>query len=193
MDQFKREIEKRLKRLGGKPETVVVVGYSQKYALVVHERTDLKHAPGKMAKYLEGPARRYRREIQGIIRRGYKDGDKPDAVMLRAGWFLQRVSQEVVPIDTSALKASAFTALEEEADGKAAEAYSQSEALRLSRLNARSKTRLRQSVARREKKLVSQRLAKTKRWEAREARRLERIQRSQARVGGRISGRRRLG
>lgn len=45
----------------------VRVGYTQAYAIYVHERQDLRHAKGKSAKYLEGPARQYRQEIVDIV------------------------------------------------------------------------------------------------------------------------------
>jgi hypothetical protein len=38
--------------------TDVIVYYTASYAVYVHERTDLQHAPGKQAKFLEGPARK---------------------------------------------------------------------------------------------------------------------------------------
>lgn len=40
-------------------DTKVFVGFSADYAIFVHEMTHLKHAPGKQAKFLEGPAREY--------------------------------------------------------------------------------------------------------------------------------------
>lgn len=48
--------------------TDVVVFYTAHYAVYVHERTDLKHAEGKQAKYLEGPAREHRDELLKVIR-----------------------------------------------------------------------------------------------------------------------------
>lgn len=45
----------------------VVVGYTQEYAIHVHENLEARHAPGKIAKYLEVPARRYRKQLQQII------------------------------------------------------------------------------------------------------------------------------
>jgi hypothetical protein len=43
--------------------TDVVVGYTAEYAVYVHERTELRHAPGKQAKFLEGPGREHRKDI----------------------------------------------------------------------------------------------------------------------------------
>jgi hypothetical protein len=47
--------------------TEVVVYYTASYAVWVHERTDLKHKPGKEAKFLEKPAREKRAEILALI------------------------------------------------------------------------------------------------------------------------------
>lgn len=121
-DKLRQELKKRQ----GKPEIVVVVGYSQSYAFEVHERTDIPHKPGKQAKYLEGPARSSEAEIRAMI------DAAPDLAtgLLRAGLLLQRLSQEVVPIDTGALKASAYTAFQEEAEAAAMTAKSRADALR---------------------------------------------------------------
>jgi hypothetical protein len=45
------------RKIGNGWGTEVTVSYSAAYAIYVHERTDLKHKPGKRAKFLEGPAR----------------------------------------------------------------------------------------------------------------------------------------
>lgn len=51
-------------------DTTVVVYYTQAYAVYVHERTDLRHKPGKQAKFLEEPARTHRNDILKIIAGG---------------------------------------------------------------------------------------------------------------------------
>lgn len=53
--------------LGSGWMTAVVVFYTASYAVYVHERTELRHAPGKKAKFLEEPARRYMSIILRII------------------------------------------------------------------------------------------------------------------------------
>jgi len=45
----------------------VTVGYTASYALFVHENLNMRHKPGKEAKFLEGPLRKHRREIDQII------------------------------------------------------------------------------------------------------------------------------
>jgi len=47
--------------------TEIRVGYTQNYAIFVHEDLEARHAPGKIAKYLERPARENKDEIRRII------------------------------------------------------------------------------------------------------------------------------
>ena len=44
-----------------------VVTYSQHYAIYVHENLMAMHAPGKQAKFLEGPAQQDRELLQQIV------------------------------------------------------------------------------------------------------------------------------
>lgn len=48
-------------------DITVWVVYTAVYAIYVHERVELSHAPGKQAKFLEEPARQYRDEILALI------------------------------------------------------------------------------------------------------------------------------
>jgi len=48
-------------------DTDAIVFYTASYAVYVHERTDLQHAIGKQAKFLEGPAREHRAELLKVI------------------------------------------------------------------------------------------------------------------------------
>lgn len=90
----------------------VIVGYTQRYALPVHENTRAQHAPGKQAKYLETPARYLQGELARIVTQVYRQTGDMERALLVAGLRLQRESQKIVPIDTGALKASAFTRAE---------------------------------------------------------------------------------
>lgn len=47
--------------------TEVRVGYTANYAIYVHEDLDAQHTPGKIAKYLERPAREKKPQLQRII------------------------------------------------------------------------------------------------------------------------------
>lgn len=50
-------------------QVIVRVGYTQSYAIYVHEDLNARHAPGKQAKYLEEPARTGRATMGEIIRK----------------------------------------------------------------------------------------------------------------------------
>lgn len=115
-----------LRKQSKEADASVFVGYTQNYALWVHE-IPAQHKEGKQWKYLETPARQLRKELAGIVMSVFqKTGSMRKGLMI-AGLRLQRASQEIVPIDTSALKASAFTAFEEDAPAAASAAFSKSE------------------------------------------------------------------
>lgn len=90
---------------------VGIVGYTQSYALVVHENLASHHDVGQ-AKYLEEPmrtnAKAYAKDMIDVMNSG---GTEEQAVM-KACLHLQRDSQLLVPVDTGALRASAFSQIE---------------------------------------------------------------------------------
>lgn len=91
---------------GGKAS--VIVGYTQQYAIFVHEDLTAAHPVGN-AKFLEAPFRRLAPSVPGIVKAVIaKGGTLPQGLMV-AGLRLQRESQQEVPVDTGALKGSAFT------------------------------------------------------------------------------------
>lgn len=107
----------------------VVVGYEADYALAVHENIEMagKGKPrrsghglywdpqGKaQAKFLEDPARRYKKDIATNIRRVTKATKSLKAGMLSGSYVLKIASQELVPVEYGDLKASAFNRVEEE-------------------------------------------------------------------------------
>lgn len=87
----------------------VLVGYTQHYAVYVHENLESNHPNGGQAKYLEQPFRELAPELVRIVAAGLKGGLSWRDSLLMAGLRLQRESQELVPVDTGALRASAFT------------------------------------------------------------------------------------
>jgi hypothetical protein len=137
---LKAEI-KRLKNKAQDPKNMqptVEVGYTQSYAIFVHE-VPAKHAEGKQWKYLETPARQLTSVLAKIIKDvTLKTGSLRQGLLL-AGLRLQRASQEIVPIDTAALKASAYTAFAEDAPAAAAAARAKSDQLRASVIEKRAK------------------------------------------------------
>lgn len=55
-------------------KTIVKIGYRQSYAIYVHENLEARHAPGKSAKYLTKPMRKYKQQIIQIIRNAVLHG-----------------------------------------------------------------------------------------------------------------------
>lgn len=124
-----------------KNQLVVVVCYPMEYAVEVHERTDQHHKVGQ-AKYLETAAKQSEQEVKQRLRQATKQGtNKLAEELLRSGLLIQRLSQLLCPVDTSALRSSAFTSIEEELDSKAAQKKSEAEALRLTKLAQRERSK----------------------------------------------------
>lgn len=88
-----------------------MVGYTQSYALRVHEMVDVPHRVGQ-AKYLEAPFRRHVKTLVRIVKTAWNAGRTLGQSLMLAGLRLQRESQLLVPVDTGALRASAFTRME---------------------------------------------------------------------------------
>jgi CRISPR/Cas system-associated exonuclease Cas4 (RecB family) len=86
----------------------VTVGYTQNYAIFVHEDLVAHHTVGQ-AKFLEQPARMHQDKFRKIVEDSLRRKLTMSQALLLAGLALQRESQLLVPIDTGALKASAFT------------------------------------------------------------------------------------
>lgn len=99
------------KRASQEYGATVIVGYTQQYALYVHENLTAQHKTGQ-AKFLEQPAREHAREIGALIKEAYEKGSSFEQALLIGGLRLQRESMKLVPIDTGALRASAFTRIE---------------------------------------------------------------------------------
>lgn len=141
----------KLRKLSADAEAVnkasVTVGFSQSYAIYVHEDLDAAHAEGKVAKYLEGPARRLGDEIGKLIGKAYQQSKDIEASLLIGGLRLQREAQQIVPIDTSALKASAYTSQTRDEDAAFQSAFQKSEAIRLGELDRRERAKAKAQAA----------------------------------------------
>lgn len=87
----------------------VIVGYTQNYAIYVHEDLNATHASGKQAKYLEEPLIKHAATLMDLIQETFSKTGDVESSLLLAGLRLQRESQLIVPIDTGALRGSAFT------------------------------------------------------------------------------------
>lgn len=138
---LRRKIQKMRDAASNPKEThpMVQVGYTQSYAVHVHE-IQARHKAGKQWKYLEAPARSLASTLVQIVKDVVRQTGSLRKGLLLAGLRLQRESQKIVPIDTAALKASAYTAYEEEADAAAAAARSKSDQLKAAVLAKRAKS-----------------------------------------------------
>ncbi len=101
-------LKQRAAMYGTQPDVSVLVGYTQAYAIFVHENLEAIHPVGQ-AKYLEQPARELAGVLAQIVVDACKKGKTLTQALLLAGLRLQRESQKLCPVDTSALKNSAFT------------------------------------------------------------------------------------
>lgn len=101
-------LQARASKAGEETSKSVIVGYTQSYALYVHENLEAHHSVGQ-AKFLEQPAREEADKIGGIVRTALTKGASVSDALLLGGLYLQRASQQLVPVDTGALKSSAFT------------------------------------------------------------------------------------
>jgi len=89
----------------------VIVGYTANYSVFVHEDLEANHPVGQ-AKFLEQPAREHAGEIARIARTALSQGKTLSEALLLGGLRLQRESMLLAPVDTSAMKNSAFTRIE---------------------------------------------------------------------------------
>ncbi len=109
--QLAQKLQNRLTEFQTSSKGAVIVGYTQAYAVYVHENLEANHPVGQ-AKFLEQPARMLRRELANIVTAAMRKKATLIQSLLLAGLRLQRASQMICPVDTSALRNSAFTRVE---------------------------------------------------------------------------------
>lgn len=114
-DKVQAIIRKAREKAGSGPPPEVVVGYTQNYGIYVHENLQAAHRPPTQAKFLEQPARELGANgtFTRIIQAAMAKGATLEQALLLAGLRLQRESQKLCPVDTGALRGSAFTRLKE--------------------------------------------------------------------------------
>jgi hypothetical protein len=104
-------LQRRIDAAKKESKVSVVVGFTANYALYVHEDLSARHPTGQ-AKYLEQPFREMAKDLAAMVVTGVKKGLTFAQALLIAGLRLQRKSQQLVPVDTGHLRASAFTRVE---------------------------------------------------------------------------------
>ena len=135
LNKIQQALERIAKTYGeGQGEITAEHGYTQRYALPVHEGVGKNFRVGQ-AKFLEQPAREKQKEIASVIAQVTKQSGDVQQGLLAGALRLQRESQQLVPVDTSALKASAYVGTGKDADKKALEAFNKSENLKRSKKN----------------------------------------------------------
>jgi len=132
------ELKKREKTVPPSAETIV--GFTQSYAIYVHENLKAKHRVGQ-AKFLEEPARELRRTLAKIVVTAVEKGAGIQEALDLAALRLQREAQKKTPVDTGALKNSAFIAHKDDLEEVARRAYEASERIRQAELDRRKKTK----------------------------------------------------
>jgi hypothetical protein len=94
--------------LEGRAKFTVDVGYSARYARVVHEDLEARHPRGGQAKFLEAPARRLRGVMAAVIRQALLGRRSLEAATLRAANLLLFESKKLCPVDTGHLRQSGY-------------------------------------------------------------------------------------
>lgn len=131
IDKVVSKLQK-LKNQQRKKSPSVITGYTAAYALFVHEMRVVnrgkkrkgKHPSGQKRrgnywdpsgsnnKFLERAVRENKGKLKQIITTKLGRGATLEQALYIAALLIQRVSQQIVPVDTGNLKASAFTAIE---------------------------------------------------------------------------------
>lgn len=122
---FKKKLDKTIKKFEKGSEENVVVGFVQTYSLPVHELHKTQ------SKFLEQPFRTGMPIITSIVDREMQKHGNLTQSMLKAGEWLKQSAQAVTPVDTGALKGSAFVTTESKEDEVAEQSFKRSEAIRI--------------------------------------------------------------
>ena len=138
IDKLKKDFKQSWLQFLGQGQDVIV-GFSQNYAVFVHENLEARHKTGKQAKYLTSALKKVWPAIPYIVRQITKKGQSISKGLLVAGLRIQREAQKVVPIDTGALRASAYTTYESTHDAVASSAHMRSEKVREKKIESRKK------------------------------------------------------
>lgn len=134
-----REVQRKLRKLSNTSiGEGVVVGFTQNYAIFVHEDTEASHKVGK-SNFLLDPAMRMKGELANIVSSVTKATGSVEKGLLTAGLRLQREAQKETPVDTGALKNSAFTAKESDLEQASLAANQAGEAIRQRATDKRNK------------------------------------------------------
>lgn len=115
LDKLTAFLRSRAEKALAESKDDVQIGFTAAYAIYVHEDLEARHQPphghGGQAKFLEQPAREQQEVLAATVRDALSGGASiPQALML-AGLQLQGMAQDLCPVDTGNLRASAYTKL----------------------------------------------------------------------------------
>jgi len=137
--QLKGKFDELVKKGRIASQASVTVGHTQNYALYVHE-IPANHVVGEV-EYLLKAVKAVEASMRDNIVTAYRNGATLEQALLLGGLRIQRESQNRTPVDTGALKASAFTDLTANVEAAAAKAYSNAETIRARTLKSRTKAK----------------------------------------------------
>lgn len=158
--QLKQKLTEHVKKLGGQED--VIVGFTQSYAMHVHENLMAQHKEGKSAKYLLKAARMIWPLVPKIVSKIVQEGHTITKGLIVAGLRIQREAQLIVPIDTGALRASAYTAPVSQEVMASTLAFSKSETIKKNKLKQRAKAAEKKKVKAAAKKAKAKAKKKSK-------------------------------
>lgn len=116
--RVKAVLARKLAKIEAETKFQVVAGFGLRpqggapYAIYVHEMLGNRHAAPTKARYLSDPFRSVIREMPDIIQREMRRGRTFGNALLAVGREIRDASLTEVPVDTGALRDSAFVAKE---------------------------------------------------------------------------------
>lgn len=134
---LKKKLLEKAKELGGQGD--VIVGFTQHYAVHVHENLQAKHKEGKTAHYLLKAARMIWPLVPKYVNKMVAAGHTIVKGLIVAGLRIQREAQLIVPVDTGALRASAYTCMAKDEPVTASVVQAKSEAVKKKAIERRAK------------------------------------------------------
>ena len=126
--QVDAELRKLYRKSIAEGDSGVIVGFTQTYAVHVHE-INMPHRVGQW-KFLQAAYMNQRPLIGKYVAKVYEKTRSLTKGLIAAGLKIQAVAQKLTPVDTGALKASAYTAKIEDAPAVARKTFAKSEAIR---------------------------------------------------------------
>ncbi len=108
------KLKAKANKIAPQQKVSVIVGFTAAYAIYVHENLEAYHPVGQ-AKFLADAAINNEKQVCELIGNAIDKGKTLAQALLLGGLKLQAEAQKLCPVDTGALKGSAFTKLSTDA------------------------------------------------------------------------------